>query len=148
VVLLILDGCGYREQTPANVIAPARTSAWDALWERCLTTPIRTSGASVGLPSGQMGHSEVRHLNIGAGQTPITADRGNAEQMCDPVNARPHTAHTANPEPLLYLGPHRVRLMEGGALCDIAPSHVATTGLPQLGAMRGQSLVRFTAEAT
>jgi 2,3-bisphosphoglycerate-independent phosphoglycerate mutase len=68
--------------------------------------------------------------------------------MCDPVNAQPHNAHTANPEPLLYMGPHRVRLMEGGAMCDIAPSLLATTGLPQPGEMRGQSLARFTPEAT
>ena len=57
VVLLILDGWGYSENRAGNAIAQANPH-----------TLLRTSGAAVGLPSGQMGNSEVGHLNIGAGR--------------------------------------------------------------------------------
>ena len=68
VVLLILDGWGYSEQTQANAIAAARTPVWERLWRDNPHTLLRTSGASVGLPGGQMGNSEVGHLNLGAGR--------------------------------------------------------------------------------
>lgn len=68
VVLLILDGWGFREGGEDNAIALARTPVWDRLWRECPRTLVRTSGAAVGLPGGQMGNSEVGHLNIGAGR--------------------------------------------------------------------------------
>lgn len=68
VVLVILDGWGYREETDGNAIAMARTPVMDSLWSVYPHTLIRTSGKSVGLPEGQMGNSEVGHLNIGAGR--------------------------------------------------------------------------------
>jgi 2,3-bisphosphoglycerate-independent phosphoglycerate mutase len=68
VVLVILDGWGYREDTDGNAIATAHTPVMDALWTTYPSTLIRTSGKDVGLPSGQMGNSEVGHLNIGAGR--------------------------------------------------------------------------------
>jgi 2,3-bisphosphoglycerate-independent phosphoglycerate mutase len=68
VVLLILDGWGFREGGEDNAIALARTPVWDRLWQDCPHTLVHTSGASVGLPGGQMGNSEVGHLNIGAGR--------------------------------------------------------------------------------
>jgi 2,3-bisphosphoglycerate-independent phosphoglycerate mutase len=68
VVLLILDGWGYSEETEANAIAAARTPVWEQLWHECPHTLLRTSGAAVGLPGGQMGNSEVGHLNLGAGR--------------------------------------------------------------------------------
>ncbi|EGV50746.1 2,3-bisphosphoglycerate-independent phosphoglycerate mutase [Candidatus Endoriftia persephone] len=68
VVLLILDGWGYREATEANAINSAKTPVWDRLWKEYPHTLIRTSGAAVGLPGGQMGNSEVGHLNLGAGR--------------------------------------------------------------------------------
>jgi 2,3-bisphosphoglycerate-independent phosphoglycerate mutase len=68
VVLVILDGWGYRESTDANAIADAKTPVMDSLWEAYPKTLIRASGKDVGLPSGQMGNSEVGHLNIGAGR--------------------------------------------------------------------------------
>ncbi len=68
VVLVILDGWGYRETTEANAIASARTPVMDSLWETYPKTLIKTSGKDVGLPHGQMGNSEVGHLNIGAGR--------------------------------------------------------------------------------
>jgi len=68
VVLIILDGWGYRETTEANAIAAARTPIMTSLWEAYPHTLIQTSGKDVGLPHGQMGNSEVGHLNIGAGR--------------------------------------------------------------------------------
>lgn len=68
VVLVILDGWGYREQTDGNAIAVANTPIIDSLWTAYPSTLIKTSGKSVGLPDGQMGNSEVGHLNIGAGR--------------------------------------------------------------------------------
>jgi 2,3-bisphosphoglycerate-independent phosphoglycerate mutase len=68
VVLIILDGWGYSEDTEANAIAMARIPVWDRMWNENPHTLIRTSGAAVGLPGGQMGNSEVGHLNLGAGR--------------------------------------------------------------------------------
>jgi 2,3-bisphosphoglycerate-independent phosphoglycerate mutase len=67
-VLIILDGWGYREETKANAIAAARKPHWDYLWEKYPHTLIAGSGRCVGLPDGQMGNSEVGHLNMGAGR--------------------------------------------------------------------------------
>ena len=68
VVLVILDGWGYREETDGNAIAAAKTPVMNSLWAVYPKTLIRTSGKDVGLPEGQMGNSEVGHLNIGAGR--------------------------------------------------------------------------------
>jgi 2,3-bisphosphoglycerate-independent phosphoglycerate mutase len=68
VVLVILDGWGYREKKEANAIAMAKTPIMDSLWVAYPRTLIRTSGKDVGLPEGQMGNSEVGHLNLGAGR--------------------------------------------------------------------------------
>ena len=67
-LLLILDGWGYREETEYNAISAANTPVWDRLWETCPHTLIKTSGIEVGLPKGQMGNSEVGHMNLGAGR--------------------------------------------------------------------------------
>lgn len=68
VVLIILDGWGYREDKDGNAIAAAKTPVINSLWAAYPHTLIRTSGKDVGLPEGQMGNSEVGHLNIGAGR--------------------------------------------------------------------------------
>ncbi len=68
VVLVILDGWGYRESTKANAISTANTPVMDSLWDAYPHTLIHTSGKDVGLPQGQMGNSEVGHLNLGAGR--------------------------------------------------------------------------------
>jgi 2,3-bisphosphoglycerate-independent phosphoglycerate mutase len=68
MVLVILDGWGYREATDGNAVAAAKTPVMDSLWSAYPHTLIRTSGKDVGLPDGQMGNSEVGHLNIGAGR--------------------------------------------------------------------------------
>jgi len=68
LVLIILDGWGYRAETKANAIALARKPTYDRLLRDYPNTLIHTSGKYVGLPDGQMGNSEVGHLNIGAGR--------------------------------------------------------------------------------
>ena len=68
VALIVLDGWGYREQTNGNAIAMANTPTWDAIWKSPARTLLEASGTRVGLPAGQMGNSEVGHLNLGAGR--------------------------------------------------------------------------------
>jgi len=68
LMLMILDGWGYRPEKQDNAIALASTPCWDGLWANNPHTLIETSGRSVGLPDGQMGNSEVGHMNIGAGR--------------------------------------------------------------------------------
>ncbi|RUO63036.1 2,3-bisphosphoglycerate-independent phosphoglycerate mutase [Pseudidiomarina insulisalsae] len=68
LALLILDGWGYREAADDNAIAAAHTPHMDKLWEKYPHTLIDGSGAAVGLPDGQMGNSEVGHVNLGAGR--------------------------------------------------------------------------------
>jgi 2,3-bisphosphoglycerate-independent phosphoglycerate mutase len=68
LVLIILDGWGYAPPSPANAISLARKPSYDKLLADFPNTLIHTSGRYVGLPTGQMGNSEVGHLNIGAGR--------------------------------------------------------------------------------
>jgi 2,3-bisphosphoglycerate-independent phosphoglycerate mutase len=68
LILVILDGWGYRAETKANAIAMARKPNYDRLLRDYPNTLIHTSGRFVGLPEGQMGNSEVGHLNMGAGR--------------------------------------------------------------------------------
>jgi 2,3-bisphosphoglycerate-independent phosphoglycerate mutase len=67
VCLVVLDGWGLAPPGPGNAVSLADTSVFDALWERYPHTELTTSGRAVGLPEGQMGNSEVGHLNLGAG---------------------------------------------------------------------------------
>jgi 2,3-bisphosphoglycerate-independent phosphoglycerate mutase len=68
VMLVILDGWGWRDDPADNAVRQARTPTFDRLWSGCPHAFLRTSGRDVGLPEGQMGNSEVGHLNIGAGR--------------------------------------------------------------------------------
>jgi 2,3-bisphosphoglycerate-independent phosphoglycerate mutase len=68
LVLLILDGWGYREDQSNNAIVQANTPVLDNLWQQYPHTLISASGMDVGLPDGQMGNSEVGHVNIGSGR--------------------------------------------------------------------------------
>src|SRR5437660_4115468 len=68
LVLVILDGWGYAPPSKANAISLARKPLYDSLLRDFPNTLIHTSGRYVGLPNGQMGNSEVGHLNIGAGR--------------------------------------------------------------------------------
>src|SRR3954454_22010955 len=67
VALVILDGWGLAEPGPGNAISLAQTPVFDRLWQRCPHTRLSAQGRDVGLPPGQMGNSEVGHLNLGAG---------------------------------------------------------------------------------
>ena len=68
VALCVLDGWGYRTEAEDNAIAQARTPVWDRLMATCPHSLIEASDAHVGLPQGQMGNSEVGHMNLGAGR--------------------------------------------------------------------------------
>jgi 2,3-bisphosphoglycerate-independent phosphoglycerate mutase len=67
VCLVVLDGWGLAEAGPGNAVALADTPVFDELWERHPHTTLTAWGPAVGLPEGQMGNSEVGHLNLGAG---------------------------------------------------------------------------------
>jgi len=75
VVLMILDGWGLSAETAANAPALARTPAFDRIWAGCPHATLVTHGPDVGLPRGQMGNSEVGHMNIGAGRV-VAMDLG------------------------------------------------------------------------
>ena len=68
VVLVVLDGWGYRPEREGNAIALARVPTWERMVQRAPMTLLDASGLAVGLPEGQMGNSEVGHLNLGAGR--------------------------------------------------------------------------------
>jgi len=68
VMLVILDGWGWREDATDNAVRQAKTPSFDRLWQAGPHAFLHTSGSDVGLPDGQMGNSEVGHLNIGAGR--------------------------------------------------------------------------------
>jgi 2,3-bisphosphoglycerate-independent phosphoglycerate mutase len=68
VALVVLDGWGYRPEREGNAIELASTPTWQRLWRSCPRTLLSASGLAVGLPEGQMGNSEVGHLNLGAGR--------------------------------------------------------------------------------
>src|SRR3954464_11307384 len=67
VMLVVLDGWGWRDAAAENAVRQGRTPTLDRLWASCPHAFLRTSGEDVGLPPGQMGNSEVGHLNLGAG---------------------------------------------------------------------------------
>jgi 2,3-bisphosphoglycerate-independent phosphoglycerate mutase len=85
----------------------------------------------------------VTAMREAGGEVLITADHGNAEMMADPRTHQPHTAHTLNVVPLLYIG-RKARLANGGALKDVAPTLLAMMGLPQPPEMTGKSLISFS----
>jgi len=102
LALIILDGWGYREESNANAIAQAKKPNWDFLWQHYTHTLISGSGKCVGLPEGQMGNSEVGHLNMGAGRvvhqdlTRIDLAIKNGEFFSNPIltQAIHHTLQT------------------------------------------------------
>lgn len=68
VALIILDGFALREERKGNAVALANKPNFDRYWNTYPHTKLKASGEAVGLPEGQMGNSEVGHLNIGAGR--------------------------------------------------------------------------------
>jgi 2,3-bisphosphoglycerate-independent phosphoglycerate mutase len=133
VCLVILDGWGLREPAPDNAVACARTPAWDALWERGRhpRATLVTHGPAVGLPEGQMGNSEVGHLNLGAGRVVmqslqrISTAIGSGEfhrnpvflETLEAVRARGGTLHLMG-----LVGPGGVHAVDSHllALCELA----------------------------
>ena len=89
LVLTILDGWGYRAETKANAIALARKPIYDRLLREYPNTLVHTSGPYVGLPEGQMGNSEVGHLNIGAGRV-VYMDVTRLDLMISSGDSSPH----------------------------------------------------------
>lgn len=91
LVLLILDGWGYREAPQDNAIHHANTPTWDHLWKEYPHTLISGSGLDVGLPAGQMGNSEVGHMSLGSGRviyqsiTRIDHEINNGEFLRNPA---------------------------------------------------------------
>ncbi|HEY2367079.1 MAG TPA: alkaline phosphatase family protein, partial [Polyangiaceae bacterium] len=73
----------------------------------------------------------------------VTADHGNCELMKDPATGEPHTAHTLNPVPLLYVNDEdtKARIQTGGRICDVAPTMLALLGMKQPAAMSGHDLL-------
>lgn len=87
----------------------------------------------------------VAALRATGGEALITADHGNCEQMCDYNANQPHTQHTTDPVPLVYVGSRALRLNgEHGKLADVAPTLLALMGLPQPAEMTGHNLAQMT----
>ncbi len=87
VMLVILDGWGWREEEADNAVQQAHTPCFDALWAKGPRAFLRTSSRDVGLPEGQMGNSEVGHLNIGAGRV-VMQDLVRIDAACAAPEAR------------------------------------------------------------
>ena len=110
VLLVILDGFGYREECADNAICQARKPHWNFFWGTCPHTTINASEKWVGLPAAQMGNSEVGHLNIGAGRvvyqdyTRIEADIASGEFFRNPVLKQATDTALANRSALHILG--------------------------------------------
>lgn len=91
LVLMILDGWGYREDPTDNAIVQANTPVMDRLWRDCPHSLISGSGMDVGLPDGQMGNSEVGHVNLGSGRvvyqdfTRVTKSIADGDFFSNPV---------------------------------------------------------------
>ncbi|WP_166255495.1 2,3-bisphosphoglycerate-independent phosphoglycerate mutase [Marinobacter salicampi] len=130
-VLVILDGWGNREESENNAIAAASTPVWDSLVARFPHSRISTSGGAVGLPDGQMGNSEVGHMNLGAGRTVFQnftrinnaiADgsfyrNGPLTRLVDSVAARQSTLHILG---LLSPGGVHSHVLHIEAMCRLA----------------------------
>jgi 2,3-bisphosphoglycerate-independent phosphoglycerate mutase len=71
----------------------------------------------------------------------ITADHGNDEQMVDYQTGEPHTAHTSNPVPLIYVSRQPAKLRDSGVLADIAPTMLEILGIEKPAEMTGKSLL-------
>lgn len=108
VVLCILDGWGYSDRTEDNAIAQARTPVWDGFMRDCPHALIDASELHVGLPSGQMGNSEVGHMNLGAGRV-VMQDLPRIDQAVKSGQL------AANPHLRAFIA----RLKESGGTCHL-----------------------------
>ena len=109
-LLLILDGWGYSDNEKHNAISQANTPVWDQLLQQYPHTLIQTSGLKVGLPEGQMGNSEVGHMNLGAGRvvyqslTRIDKDIVDCDFYKNPVLCQAADAVISNDSALHIIG--------------------------------------------
>ena len=108
VMLVILDGWGWRDASADNAVRLARTPTFSKLWSTCPHALLHTSGKDVGLPEGQMGNSEVGHLNIGAGRVVL--------QDLPRINQAVDTGEIGRAPALLGL---IERLRESGGTCHL-----------------------------
>src|SRR3982751_5213775 len=122
LILVILDGWGYRAETKANAIALARKPVYDRLLREYPHTLINTSGPSVGLPEGQMGNSEVGHMNMGAGRV-IHMDVTRIDMM---ISSGELTSNPALQHAMKKAEGHRLHLM---GLCSDGGVHAQLTHL-------------------
>src|ERR1700739_2935638 len=116
IVLTVLDGWGYRAETKANAIALARKPTYDELLRKFPNTLVQTSGPAVGLPNGQMGNSEVGHLNIGSGRV-IYMDVTSIDRM---ITSREFFANPVLLASMTHAKSHRLHLM---GLCSDGGVH-------------------------
>jgi 2,3-bisphosphoglycerate-independent phosphoglycerate mutase len=137
VVLIVLDGWGFRPGREGNAIELGETPVWHRLWERAPRTLLDASGLAVGLPEGQMGNSEVGHLNLGAGrvvpQDVVRISRAISTgeffrlpplvQLCDTVRGVQGTLHL-----LSLIGPGGVHALDRHLLAAVELG--ARAGLP------------------
>lgn len=136
VALIILDGFGYSDTSASNAIEKAYTPTWDRLWSEYPKNLIETSGLAVGLPDGQMGNSEVGHMNLGAGRivyqnfTRISKDIEDGlfasnEALVNAVNAakssngRVHIFGLASPGGVHSHEDHLIAMMEVAAAAGV-----------------------------
>ena len=136
--LVVLDGWGVGDDSPHNAIHVASTPCWDRLWGSRPRTTLDASGASVGLPAGQMGNSEVGHMTLGAGRvvhqdlTRIDNAIARGEFAANPVlRAAVEASAGATLHVLGLLSPGGVHSHEAhiAALLDLAASRGATVRL-------------------
>lgn len=122
LVLILLDGWGLSSSAEGDAIAQARTPHWDRIWNRYPRTTLCASGEDVGLPPGQMGNSEVGHLNLGAGRvvyqelTRISRDIRNGSFFENPVLQRAMKSAKENGKALHLMG----LLSDGGVHSHIS----------------------------
>jgi 2,3-bisphosphoglycerate-independent phosphoglycerate mutase len=134
LVLTILDGWGYSPSREGNAIAAARKPTYDLLLREYPNTLIRTSGPAVGLPEGQMGNSEVGHLNIGAGRI-IYMDVTRIDRM---IASGEFFSNPVLLDAMRHARTHRLHLM---GLCSDGGVHSLLTHLFALLKMAKQELV-------
>ncbi len=134
LVLTILDGWGFSPVTEGNAIAAARKPTYDALLREYPNTLIRTSGKAVGLPEGQMGNSEVGHLNIGAGRI-VLMDVTRIDQM---IASGEFFRNPVLLDSMRHARAHRLHLM---GLCSDGGVHSLLTHLYALLKLAKQEMV-------
>src|SRR5438552_13996165 len=135
LVLTILDGWGFSAAMEGNAIAAARKPTYDSLLRDYPNTLVHTSGSYVGLPEGQMGNSEVGHLNIGAGRV-IFMDVTRIDRM---IESREFFRNPVLLDVMRHARAHRLHLM---GLCSDGGVHSLLTHLYALLKMAKQEGVQ------